>query len=78
MRIACLIKKEIKMKPSIQYQNSMDSQNKQQILNICFDAGSINKFSPGLKLLFSSDEPPMFVKVKRAETIFDNNTVTLY
>ena len=39
----------------------------QQVINLCFDNKSINRFSPGLKMIFALDEPPFFVKLKQAK-----------
>lgn len=36
-----------------------------QVMDICFDKESIEKFSPGLKMIMATGEPPLFIKVDR-------------
>ncbi len=33
----------------------------QKIIQLCFDANSIHKFTPGLKMIYSISETPLFV-----------------
>ena len=63
------------MRPGNQKRVQLSPRYKQQVIRLCFDPVSINKFEPGLKLLFSYDEPPMFVRVQRPIEKYDNNTV---
>ncbi len=39
----------------------------QKVINLCFDNKTIDRFSPGLKMIFALDEPPFFVKLKQAK-----------
>lgn len=36
----------------------------QRIIQICFDDKSIANFSPGLKMVFALNDPPLFVKLE--------------
>jgi len=40
----------------------------QKVIKLCFDPKSINNFSPGLKLVFATDDPPLFVRLEEVET----------
>lgn len=44
------------------------SQNRQRIIQLCFDARTIHKFKPGLKMIFAIDDPPIFVKLEEIES----------
>ncbi len=39
-----------------------------EIINLCFDHKSLRNFSPGLKLVFSTDDMPLFVKIVETES----------
>lgn len=39
-----------------------------QIIEICFDSNTIDKYSPGLKLVFAQDDPPVFVNLKNGRS----------
>ncbi len=41
----------------------------QKIIQMCFDAKSIGKFTPGLKMVYALDDPPLFVKLKKIEDV---------
>lgn len=51
------------------------SSNKQKIVQLCFDAQSINKFTPGLKMIFALDDPPLFVKLEEVEPEVLNSVI---
>jgi hypothetical protein len=38
---------------------------KRKIIQLCFDSTSIHKYSPGLKMIYAMDDPPLFVKLER-------------
>lgn len=38
---------------------------KQRIIQLCFDSKSIEKFTPGLKMLYALDDPPLFVLLEK-------------
>lgn len=40
----------------------------QQIVQLCFDNGSIDKYEAGLKLVYAVDDPPLFVRVEEIDT----------
>jgi len=46
----------------VMQRRSLSSYEK-QVISICFDEFSLPKIQPGLKLLYSIDEPPVFVRV---------------
>ena len=56
------------MKKRIVTRSQVDNRTKQRIIQLCFDAKSINKFSPGLKMIFALDDPPLFVKLEEVDT----------
>ena len=39
----------------------------QKVINLCFDNKSIDRFAPGLKMIFALDEPPFFVRLEQAK-----------
>lgn len=39
-----------------------------QIINLCFDPRSIDRFTPGLKLIFAAEDPPLFVMLEEVES----------
>lgn len=50
----------------------------EQVLDICFDSNSIEKFSSGLKLIYSNDDPPVFVKIEKGRSEFSTGVYPMY
>ena len=44
--------------------NNYDYQHTEQIIKLCFDAKSLEKMTPGLKLVFAQADPPILVHVE--------------
>lgn len=38
----------------------------QKIIQLCFDTSSVQNFSPGLKMVYALDDPPLFVSIEDA------------
>ncbi len=55
------------MNHTIDIEQKARKEYEQKVINLCFDNKSINRFSPGLKMIFALDEPPFFVKLKQAK-----------
>ncbi len=53
--------------------NQYANQNKQRVIQLCFDAQSIDKFKPGLKMIFALDDAPLFVKLEEIDNTMTNN-----
>ncbi len=56
------------MKKRLVAANHYKNSNKQKIVQLCFDSQSIDKFSPGLKMIFALDDAPLFVKLEEVGT----------
>lgn len=41
----------------------------QKIIQLCFDSNSVQKFSPGLKMVYAVDDPPLFVSIEDANEL---------
>jgi hypothetical protein len=39
----------------------------QKVIRLCFDPKSIDRYSPGLKLVYATDDPPLFVMLEEVE-----------
>ena len=39
-------------------------EHKERIIKLCFDSESIKNFQPGLKMLYASEDQPMFINLK--------------
>lgn len=39
----------------------------EKVLQLCFDEKSIDNFSPGLKMVFALEDPPLFVTLEEVE-----------
>ncbi len=50
--------------------NQTVESSKQRIIQLCFDSKSIEKFTPGLKMLYALDDPPMFVLLEKKSLPF--------
>lgn len=50
--------------------NQMAETSKLKIIQLCFDAKSIEKFTPGLKMLYALDDPPLFVLLEKKKQRF--------
>ncbi|MCG8336351.1 MAG: hypothetical protein MJE63_17725 [Proteobacteria bacterium] len=57
------------MKKRLVAANHYKNSNKQKIVQLCFDSQSIDKFSPGLKMIFALDDAPLFVKLEEVGTM---------
>lgn len=55
------------MKKTFLKQNHEQSFTREKILQLCFDAKSIQNFKPGLKMVFALDDPPIFVNLEEVE-----------
>lgn len=55
------------MKRKLITKNRFDNSNKQRIVDLCFDDKSIDKFKPGLKMIFALDDPPLFVRLEEVD-----------
>ncbi len=55
------------MKKQLVARSRLDNKTKQKIVQLCFDAQSIGKFKPGLKMIFAMDDPPLFVKLEEVD-----------
>lgn len=55
------------MKKKLIARSQYTNQDRQKIIRLCFDRKSIEKFSPGLKMIFALDDPPIFVKLEEVE-----------
>jgi hypothetical protein len=69
MREACLggLIQESAMKKNRVARCQLYDNITQQIIRLCFDPGSIDRYSPGLKLLYATDDPPLFVMLEEVE-----------
>lgn len=56
------------MKKRLIARSSFRNGTEQKIVQLCFDAQTIDKFKPGLKLVFALDDPPLFVKLEEVES----------
>jgi hypothetical protein len=56
------------MKKRLIARSQFINRNKQKIIQMCFDAHSIDKFTPGLKMIFALDDPPLFVNLDEVES----------
>ena len=36
----------------------------QEVIQLCFDSNTLSKMSPGFKLVFAQDDPPVFVNIQ--------------
>ena len=52
------------MQPKIEQKSSRRIQYRKEVLQLCFDKDSINNFKPGLKMIYASEEHPLFVDLK--------------
>ncbi|MBT4290315.1 MAG: hypothetical protein HOD92_23565 [Deltaproteobacteria bacterium] len=55
------------MNDKINIEQQARKEYEQKVINLCFDNKSIDRFAPGLKMIFALDEPPFFVKIKQAK-----------
>ena len=55
------------MKNKIVARSQSNTLEKQQIIQLCFDAKSIDQYSPGLKMIFALDDPPLFVNIEAVD-----------
>ncbi len=44
-----------------------------RVMNICFDNNSVHKIRPGLKMIFSHEDSPVFVKLNALSQATKNN-----
>ena len=58
------------MKRKLITRNKFSSQTKQKIVQLCFDEKSIDQYTPGLKMIYAIDDPPLFVKLEEVESDF--------
>lgn len=56
------------MKKTILTHNQQLNQTRQKIIQLCFDSHSIEKFSPGLKMIYALNDPPLFVKLEKVDS----------
>jgi len=47
---------------------SIPDNAKERIIRFVFDPDSINKFSPGLKMIYALNDAPLFVQLEEIET----------
>ena len=47
--------------------NQIKQRTRERIIRLCFDVDSINNFSPGLKMIYALNDPPLFVKLEETE-----------
>ena len=40
-------------------------QQRDEVIKLCFDKESLPNFTPGLKMVYTSEEQPLFVLIKR-------------
>ena len=59
------MKRETEMLAKCQIRNPYE----RRIIEMCFDPASIQKFSPGLKMVYALDDPPLFVKLEEVKHI---------
>lgn len=57
------------MKKRLIAANHYKNRSKQKIVQLCFDSKSIDNFTPGLKMIFSLDDAPLFVKLEEVKAI---------
>ncbi len=53
------------METSLVANNQAVDITKQKIIQLCFDSQSIDKFAPGLKMIYALDDPPLFVMLEK-------------
>ncbi|MCP4754013.1 MAG: hypothetical protein GY866_24275 [Proteobacteria bacterium] len=56
------------MKTKIATKNQPKDVTQQRIIQLCFDSNSIDNFSPGLKMIYALDDPPLFVMLEPVES----------
>jgi hypothetical protein len=39
----------------------------EKVIQLCFDENSIDNFTPGLKMVFAMEDPPLFVTLEEIE-----------
>ncbi|MFH2131335.1 MAG: hypothetical protein ABIK68_13250 [bacterium] len=47
----------------------------EKVIQLCFDENSINNFSPGLKMVFALEDPPLFVTLEEIENEGSSNVL---
>ena len=55
------------MKKRIITKNQSMNSNRQKIIQLCFDSKSIDNFSPGFKMIFALNDPPLFVTLEEVD-----------
>lgn len=39
----------------------------EKVIQLCFDENSLNNFTPGLKMVFAMEDPPLFVTLEEVK-----------
>jgi len=47
----------------------------EKVIQLCFDENSIDNFSPGLKMVFAMEDPPLFVTLEEVENESQDNAL---
>ncbi len=55
------------MKTKIVTQHGQMDLISEKVIQLCFDETSIENFSPGLKMVFALEDPPLFVTLEEVE-----------
>ncbi len=63
------------MKRKLIARNKFNSLTKQKIVQLCFDDKSIDKYTPGLKMIYALDDPPLFVKLEEIDAESYNSMI---
>ncbi|MBU2509923.1 hypothetical protein KJ966_01230 [bacterium] len=63
------------MKRKLITKNRFKCLTKQRIVQLCFDDKSIDKYTPGLKMIYALDDPPLFVKLEEVDAESYNGLV---
>jgi len=48
----------------------------EKVIQLCFDENSINNFTPGLKMVFAMEDPPLFVTLEEIEKEGSGNVLS--
>jgi hypothetical protein len=63
------------MKTRIVNRNGQMDLISEKVIQLCFDDNSIDNFSPGLKMVFAMEDPPLFVTLEEVENESQDNAL---